>query len=613
LYQGQVGSTDIFGQQHYLYETDYTRADIEPDKLFTEKNISKNQSNLDIIHQFPLAQRVDAYWEIGKMKPALTLASCSLSPHNRTFSDQLANSFISFRSVSSFEQLKKLFKQENDRYIKEQLEEALKAIYTPLQLQLRALQDENTKIRSITAVKLGYLGSTEAVQLLVKLLQDSDSEVRSSAMDALGQLGASQAVLALLPLLQDSDSNVRSSAADALGQLGDSQAVPSLLQLLNDRNRNVRKHAAYALIELGHPQAVSILMTLLKNLTVEQEIIAKATLSELQPDNSLLWQSFMTLLQSEPTWVKIKAINFINELPDGLSHTAKRQLHHLFADPEITVRLKAVRTLAKSVTPDSSEPAILLEKFTQLALNPQENLTVRLFAIKALGKLPVNAETLIDLVNQETGKTDNESLIYEAYRSLGQTRASPVAIKFLRNQLRQLERLKQDWRSKRDEESQRTTLQSNEDTQLTISDCPQQAKQGNADKQWRYPHWETTLGYSITQLDPNPSGIELLSHHLFNVRQGAWLALGTMANVDLLKQLNQQRDASQFVIFVDAAYRALDKSLITLGVKGTAQDLEALQKWSKIITDKAVKERVEWTILDLEYHLQLKKQVGWKG
>ncbi|NJO17973.1 MAG: hypothetical protein HC877_20275 [Thioploca sp.] len=82
-----------------------------------------------------------------------------------------------------------------------------------------------------------------------------------------------------------------------------------------------------------------------------------------------------------------------------------------------------------------------------------------------------------------------------------------------------------------------------------------------------------------------------MSHHLFNVRQGAWLALGTMANVDLLKQLNQQRDASQLVIFVDADYRALDKSLITLGVKGTVQDLEALRNWYKTIADKAVKER----------------------
>ncbi len=85
-----------------------------------------------------------------------------------------------------------------------------------------------------------------------------------------------------------------------------------------------------------------------------------------------------------------------------------------------------------------------------------------------------------------------------------------------------------------------------------------------------------------------------------------------MANMDLLKQLNQQQDASQLVIFVDAVYRTLDKSLITLGVKGTAQDLEALRTWYPTIADKAVGERVEWTILNLEYHLQLKKQMGWK-
>ncbi|BAP57571.1 PBS lyase HEAT-like repeat protein [Thioploca ingrica] len=34
LYQGKVGTMDIFGQQAYLYKTDYTRADIEADKLY---------------------------------------------------------------------------------------------------------------------------------------------------------------------------------------------------------------------------------------------------------------------------------------------------------------------------------------------------------------------------------------------------------------------------------------------------------------------------------------------------------------------------------------------------------------------------------------------------
>jgi hypothetical protein len=34
LYQGKAGAMDIFGQQDYLYETDYTRANIEADKLY---------------------------------------------------------------------------------------------------------------------------------------------------------------------------------------------------------------------------------------------------------------------------------------------------------------------------------------------------------------------------------------------------------------------------------------------------------------------------------------------------------------------------------------------------------------------------------------------------
>ena len=948
LYQGQVGSSDIFGQQGYRYETDYTRTDIEPDKLFTEQNLSEPASNIALIHRFPLAQRVEAYWEIGRMEKALTLARCSLLPHNQTLSEQLISSFTTFHSVESFELLKKLFKQENDNYLKEKLEEALKNFYAPLPLLLKAFEDENARIRGIAAIKLGQLGRVEVVQPLIgllkdsdwdirsgaakvlgqlgdpravqpllplledsdssvrnraaealgrlgdsqvlpsllpllkdsdsevrwhaaevlgqlgdsqvlpsllpllndsyyevrrsvvnalgqlgdpqvlpsllPLLQDSESSVRSSVANALGQLGDPQAVPSLLPLLQDSNSNVRinvanvlgqlgappqvlpsllpllqdsawevrinvanalsqlgdpqavpsllpllqdsessvrssavkalgqlgdpqavpsllpllqnsdfyirNSAADALGQLGASQAVPSLLpllqdsawdirfsavwalsqlgasqavplllpllqdsesdirssaakvlgqlgdplavpsllpllqdsawdirfsavwalgrlgdsqvipsllpllkdsdsdvrssaayalaqlgapqalppllQLLNDRNQDVRKQAAYALIELGHPKAVVLFMSLLKNQTVEKAVIAES--SELQSDKSALWQSFMTQLQSEPTWVKIKTINFINELPAGLGRTAQRQLHHLLADQEVTVRLQAMRILADSVAPDLPESALLLEKLTPFVLNQQENLTVRLFAIKALGQLQVNAEILIDLIKQEQGKTDRESLIYQAYHSLGQT-DSPVAVKFLQEQLQQLAQKKQTWRRNRDQETQRTTLSPDEDTQSSTRDCPHQTGQTDDDKRWRYPHWETTLGYVISQLDPK-SGIQLLSHHLFNVRQGAWLAFGTLADVELLKQLNKQRDASQFVIFVDAAYRALDKSLMTLGLKGTAQDLKALREWEPTISDSAVRKRVEWTILELDSQLQLRAQVG---
>lgn len=39
-------------------------------------------------------------------------------------------------------------------------------------------------------------------------------------------------------------------------------------------------------------------------------------------------------------------------------------------------------------------------------------------------------------------------------------------------------------------------------------------------------YMEFQLAYVISRLDPGNDGVELLSHHLANVRQGAWMGVG---------------------------------------------------------------------------------------
>ncbi len=74
VYRGKKGSLDIFGQSAYLYETDYSRADIERDKLFQFKHIEAiGRLNKDLIGELPLAKRLVAYWDNGELDAAMCL------------------------------------------------------------------------------------------------------------------------------------------------------------------------------------------------------------------------------------------------------------------------------------------------------------------------------------------------------------------------------------------------------------------------------------------------------------------------------------------------------------------------------------------------------------
>lgn len=99
-------------------------------------------------------------------------------------------------------------------------------------------------------------------------------------------------------------------------------------------------------------------------------------------------------------------------------------------------------------------------------------------------------------------------------------------------------------------------------------------------------------------------GIKLLSHSLAKVRQAAWLALGRMKNLARLKHLNDERDKTENPLFRHAAYRVIDNGLVIIELGGDASDLQALKAWLPSIENMAVRERVKWTVAQLEYRLE---------
>ncbi|MCY7352602.1 MAG: HEAT repeat domain-containing protein [Cytophagaceae bacterium] len=91
-------------------------------------------------------------------------------------------------------------------------------------------------------------------QILLPLLQDSDPEIRAQAAKWLGDVRHKEAGQALLPLLKDPNSRARFFAAEALGRIAHEPAVAPIIQLLeanNDEDAYIRHAGSLALARIG--------------------------------------------------------------------------------------------------------------------------------------------------------------------------------------------------------------------------------------------------------------------------------------------------------------------------------------------------------------------------
>ncbi len=154
---------------------------------------------------------------------------------------------------------------------------------------------------------------------LTAALGDSEAPVRREAAKALGAIKEPRAASALIAALDDADANVRMYAAYALGEIRAPEAVGRLAVALNDSQWCVREQAAWALREIGDSSVIGPLVATLKAPKADVE--------------QVLW--ILKDLDAEKT----------------IGHLAG-----LLEDSEATVRLRAVRALAKLRTPETIGP-----------------------------------------------------------------------------------------------------------------------------------------------------------------------------------------------------------------------------------------------------------------
>jgi hypothetical protein len=170
------------------------------------------------------------------------------------------------------------------------------------------------------------------------------------------------------------------------------------------------------------------------------------------------------------------------------------------------------------------------------------------------------------------------------------------ALDHLHKRLRQEEARQREWRNKRD------AMEAKDATE-------EQTRQWQDDlnKARSRPYLAFELAYNIARIDQT-TGLALLHHDLADFRRGAWVGLGRVGNVELIKQLRQARQHSDAPLFRHAAYRAIDHMLLRLEAEEVdpqeLRQLEALYPGEvgtlcKLVSapeEKGICLRVEWTI-----------------
>jgi len=116
---------------------------------------------------------------------------------------------------------------------------------------IEALSDEDARIRSAAVKVLGEIGDPESVPSLLEIVNNErDGNIRWLATGSLNKMGPA-AVPGLVKALHDEDWKVRRSACEALWGMAEPTAVPALAEALCDRNDVVRQAAAGALEAMG--------------------------------------------------------------------------------------------------------------------------------------------------------------------------------------------------------------------------------------------------------------------------------------------------------------------------------------------------------------------------
>ncbi len=135
----------------------------------------------------------------------------------------------------------------------------------------KVFNHEENRVRREAIQALGLIGGPKAIGLLVRALTDNDVRIRCMAAINLGKVGKETGLISLLEVVQTKDFYKREPVEikaffNAIGMAGSNEAIPVLQQLLERKSwfvrgktDEIRTGAANAIAMIGTPEAKAIL------------------------------------------------------------------------------------------------------------------------------------------------------------------------------------------------------------------------------------------------------------------------------------------------------------------------------------------------------------------
>lgn len=215
-----------------------------------------------------------------------------------------------------------------------------------IDIQIDLLADPDWVVRREAVITLGEMGDERCVEPLARALRDGDWQVREVAIEAMGQVG-SPAVETLLKLLRDWE--VRKYAIASLGKIRDERVLdPLVLQLRNDEFKD---DAVDALVQLGEP-SVGRLVGALRDKDENVRKCAVRALGRIKSGEAI--DPLIGMLGDKDWYTRLTAAAALESIGDERGREA---IKSLLKDPDMVVKMRVERILAKWKKPPISQPA----------------------------------------------------------------------------------------------------------------------------------------------------------------------------------------------------------------------------------------------------------------
>lgn len=215
-----------------------------------------------------------------------------------------------------------------------------------IDIQIDLMNDPDWVVRREAVITLGEMGDERCVEPLARALRDGDWQVREVAIEAMGQVG-SPAVETLLKLLRDWE--VRKYAIAALGKIRDERVLdPLMLQLRNDEFKD---DAIDALVQLGVP-SVEKLIGALRDKDENVRKCAVLALGRIKSGEAI--DPLIGMLGDQDWFTRLTAAAALESIGDERGREAMKPL---LKDPDMVVKMRVERILAKWKTQPISQPA----------------------------------------------------------------------------------------------------------------------------------------------------------------------------------------------------------------------------------------------------------------